>query len=331
MKTFRSRPLRLLAPLLLAAAVWPHTGQGADGAASLPHSAVPATATVRAGEFTRIYEPPARAGTPWYINDHCFIRDETGHWHMFGITQSEPAKPKQERFLAHATSEQLIGPPWRAEPDVLPVDAAAHETVIWAPHVVCHDGVYYLFYCAGGEDAAHFRLHVATSRDLFHWERHAANPLVVDGYDARDPMVLRVGDKWILYYTATSEPTGGAHIVVALTSDDLVHWGQRRVVFTHTKVGTYGGPTESPFVVAHDGHYYLFVCENAPYNSTAVYVSDDPFAWNLASRVGRIPAHAAEVVAGDDGRWWISRAGWGQSGLYLAELFWPKPKAAASK
>ena len=42
------------------------------------------------------------------------------------------------------------------------------------------------------------------------WARHPANPLVVDGYEARDPMVLRVGDRWVMYYTATSAPAGGA-------------------------------------------------------------------------------------------------------------------------
>src|SRR6185369_12599456 len=103
--------------------------------------------------------------------------------------------------------------------------------------------------CGGGKTGDHFRIQLATSRDLFHWERHPANPMLEDGYDARDPMVLRVADHWVLYYTATSTPTGGHHVVVALTSDDLVHWSNRRVVFTHAKTGTYGGPTESPFVV----------------------------------------------------------------------------------
>ena len=292
---------------------------------SAPLDAADPVTEVRAGPFQRIYEPPARDRVPWYINDHCFIRADDGQWHMFGITQSEPAKPHAERFLAHATARELLGGQWKTEPDVLPAEAAAHETVIWAPHVVRHDGLYYLFYCGGGPSDRH-RIHLATSRDLFAWTRHPANPMVVDGYDARDPMVLRIGDVWVLYYTATASPTGGNHLVAAVTSRDLVHWSSRRVVFIHPESGTFGGPTESPFVVAHGGRFYLFVCENRPYNSTAIYVSDDPFSWTIDSRVGRVPAHAAEVIAGTDGRWWISRAGWNQGGLYLAELFWPEDR-----
>jgi len=293
----------------------------ASPAISAPSADTNAIHEVHAGQYQRIYQPPARADTPWYINDHCFIQGPDGRWHMFGITQSEPAKPQQERFLAHATSDDLLAPQWKTETDVLPIDAS--ETVIWAPHVVLHDGLYYLFYCGGGSGNL-YHINLATSRDLFHWERHPANPLLVDGYDARDPMVLRIGNEWVLYYTATSTPTGGNHIVVAVTSRDLIHWSNRRVVFTHPKQGTYGGPTESPFIVPRGNRYYLFVCENAPYNSTAIYASDDPFSWSIDALVGRVPSHAAEVIAGPDQRWWVSRAGWGQGGLYLAELFWPE-------
>jgi beta-fructofuranosidase len=292
------------------------------GVTSIAVSAPPSA--VSAGSFQRIYAPPARTGSAWYINDHCFIQGPDGRWHLFGITQAEPAKPQQERFLAHATSRDLNGTQWKTEPDVLPIEG--DETVIWAPHIVRQEGIYYLFYCGGGRGNL-YHINLATSRDLDHWERHAANPLVTDGYDGRDPMVLKLGDEWVLYYTATSTPAGGNHIVAAVTSRDLVHWSKRRVVFTHPSQGTYGGPTESPFVVPHDGRYYLFICENAPYNSTAVYVSSDPFAWTPDALVGRVPAHAAEVIAGPDGRWWVSRAGWGQGGVYLAELFWPEAGA----
>jgi predicted GH43/DUF377 family glycosyl hydrolase len=53
------------------------------------------------------------------------------------------------------------------------------------------------------------------------WQRHDRNPMVVDGFDARDPMVLRVGDVWVMYYTGNSEPSGGHHVVYAVTSKDL--------------------------------------------------------------------------------------------------------------
>ena len=55
-------------------------------------------------------------------------------------------------------------------------------------------------------EKSEYRIHLATSSDCTTWTRHPENPMVVDGYEARDPMVLRVDDRWVMYYTATSEP-----------------------------------------------------------------------------------------------------------------------------
>jgi len=53
-----------------------------------------------------------------------------------------------------------------------------------------------------------------------------------------------------------------------------------------------------------------------------VFVSDDPFAWDIEDKVGSIASHAAEVVRDADGKWYISRCGWGRGGVYLAPLDW---------
>lgn len=271
--------------------------------------------------FVRVFDPSQGEKQACYINDHCFIRADSGTWHLFGITATEPAKPSQERFLLHATAPQLLGP-WTKHAPVMHVDRAAGETVIWAPAIVKHDGLYWMFYCGGGRSDTQFQIDAATSSDLWTWKRSSANPLLVDGYDARDPMVVRVGSQWILYYCATEHPDGGHHVVKAVTSPDLIHWHDRSIVFRSLDVGTFGGPTESPFVVARNNRYYLFLCTNEPYNNTAVYVSDSPFHWNPKDVVLRFGAHAAEVVDVGNGKWFISSAGWGQGGLYLSTLTW---------
>ena len=195
------------------------------------------------------------------------------------------------------------------------------ETLVWAPYVFENDGVYRMFYCAGGPTHENYRIHQATSSDLFHWERHPDNPMIVDGYDARDPMVMRYQDQWILYYTATAHPSGGNHTVMAMTSDDLIRWSHKKTVFTDSAIGKAGGPTESPFVVAHKERYFLLVTTNRGYNRTAVYESDDPLHWEPENRIGSFGAHAAEVIQ-TQGKWFVSRAGWGQGGVWLAEFIW---------
>ena len=237
---------------------------------------------VSAGEFRKIYDPSTGEQETWYINDHCFVRGEDSVWHLFGITHAEPAAPLDERSFAHATSPKLTAAPWRKQPFALTTDDMQGERHLWAPHIIRHDGIYYMFYCAGGDDNTRYRIHLATSPDLWHWERHAANPLIVDGYDARDPMVLRIGDQWVLYYTATDQPAGGYHVVACRTSADLITWSERRIVFQDSKTGTYGGGTESPFVVRRGPYFYLFIGPRGDYmrdyDRTEVFRSQDPFS-----------------------------------------------------
>lgn len=277
---------------------------------------------VSAGEFSLIYDPSVGEDEPWYINDHTVVQGPDGTWHMFGITHAEPADALDEKHLAHATAPTLQGP-WTKQPFALDADPWYGETHLWAPHVIEVDGLYYMFYCGGGPDHTQYSINLATSPDLETWTRHPDGPLFRDGYDARDPMVIRIGDQWVMYYTANSDPAGGNHTVMYRTSDDLVHWGERQTVFTDPEVGTWGGGTESPFVVQRDDGWYLFIGPRPTpeYVGTDVFRSDDPFDFQDAELVGHIDSHAAEVVVDGDA-WFVTAAGWGQGGLHLAPLTW---------
>jgi arabinan endo-1,5-alpha-L-arabinosidase len=279
---------------------------------------------VTAGEFVKIYDPSVGEQKPWYINDHCFIYGDEGKWHLFGITHEEPANPLDERNFAHATAGTLLQQPWDKQPFALSVatDAPWLERHLWAPHVIKHDGLYYMFYCGGDNDSSKYKIHLATSPDLKTWTRHPKNPMVVDGIDARDPFILRQGDHWLMYYTATSKPEGGNHVVACVSSKDLVTWGDKKVVFTDPTIGTFGGPTESPVVVQRGKEYYLFIGPRPGYHDSDVFVSTDPLHWDIENKVGHFPAHAAEVIRDCDGKWYISRAGWGAGGVFLAPLTW---------
>ncbi len=273
------------------------------------------------GEFTRIYDPSI-GQQKWYINDHCFIFGNDGKWHLFGITRQEPASPIEEDNFAHAVSDHLLNPQWKKQPFALSTSEKAGESHLWAPHVICYNGTYYMFYCGGGANNTQYRIHLAMSKDLYNWQRHPANPVVMDGYDARDPFILRHKNQWLMYYTATSEPAGGNHIVACRTSKDLVHWSPRKIVFTDPSKGTWGGPTESPTVVKYGDFYYLFIGPRDKYDGTAVYRSRDLFAWQIQDEVARIDSHAAEVIRDKNGKWYVSHCGWGQGGVYLAPLQW---------
>ncbi|RZS31127.1 beta-fructofuranosidase [Herbihabitans rhizosphaerae] len=308
--------MRRLLPVLLA------TVSAAALAVTPASAAPPPQDNVSAGPFRNVYDPSVGEDEPWYYNDHTLVRDVvTGLWHVFAITHAEPANPLDEKNFGHATAPSPHGP-WTKQPFALTADPAAGESHIWAPHVIHSDGVYYLFYAAGTPDHARYRMHLATSTDLVTWTRSPANPLFVDGYDGRDPMVRRIGDQWVVYYTATSEPLGGKHQVAYRTSRDLLRWSEKKVAFEHPTVGTYGGPTESPFVVRQGDWWYLFVCCEDGYTDTRVYRSRDPLSFSMDAPAGRIDAHASEVITDHDGYVGITGAGWGMRGLWLAPLKW---------
>ncbi|MGA2914691.1 MAG: ADP-ribosylglycohydrolase family protein [Sedimentisphaerales bacterium] len=277
---------------------------------------------IEVGDFKLIYDPSVGEKEKWYINDHCFIYDTKGTWHLFGITHQEPANPIDEDNFAHATAAKLTQSPWKKEPFALSTDPNWHEEHLWAPDVIFHNGLYYMYYCAGDKNHSKYKIHLATSKNLYDWQRHPANPMVVDGFDARDPYILRLNDKWIMYYTATSKPTGGNHIVAAVTSTDLIHWKDKKIVFTDPCVSTWGGPTESPTVIRRGKYYYLFIGPRDNYRGTCVYRSENPFEFKNKNLVAKINSHAAEVLRDTDGNWFISHCGWGQGGVYLATLKW---------
>ncbi|UCC23359.1 MAG: DUF2961 domain-containing protein, partial [Planctomycetota bacterium] len=141
---------------------------------------------MKVGDFQKIYDPSIGEQQKWYINDHCFIRAGDGTWHLFGITHAEPANPMDEDNLAHATAANLMQSPWQKKPFALSVDADWNEQHLWAPHVILHKDLYYMYYCAGDKDNTKYKIHLTTSKDLYDWTRHPANPVIVDGYDARD-------------------------------------------------------------------------------------------------------------------------------------------------
>lgn len=271
------------------------------------------------GQKRRLLDASPRAGEPWYLNDHTLIRAADGTWHVFGIWHPEPADPLHEDLFLHATAADLEGAPWTIHDPVLPARPEIGETHVWAPHVIEHEGRYWMFYAGGTADHTAYRMMLATSEDLFSWARHES-PLFTDGFDARDPMVLRDGQRWLMYYTRTSAPDGGFHEVAVRTSQDLVTWPDPTVAYRSTESGTVGGPTESPFVIRAGEGWLLFVCESTQYDRTLAYSSTDPLHFEDADAIDvDLDEHCAEIIA-DGPRTWITGGGWGRGGLTIRSL-----------
>jgi hypothetical protein len=276
---------------------------------------------VGAGSFTHVYDPSTPGGRR-YLNDHTLIRTN-GRWHLFSIVGDSAAPGEApdsaaELSFAHASAPALHGP-WTTHADALTVDPGYHgEQHLWAPHVIEAGGRYWMFYAAGGGAGA--AINLATSTDLFSWTRVPSGPLF-RGRVARDPMVVRIGAEWVMYYTELSA-SDDRHLVCYRRSGDLLHWSEPGIAYTDRSTGATGvSVTESPFVVERDGWYYLFIGPRGGYEGTDVLASRDPFHFALDGYAGHVPGHAVEPVTDGD-RWYASAAGWFRHGLYLAPLHW---------
>jgi arabinan endo-1,5-alpha-L-arabinosidase len=281
------------------------------------------------GQSVHIFDQGAGEKKPWYINDHCIVKGPDNRWHLFGITHQVEVVPLPdfERFFAHASSPTLLQIPWQKHPLALKYDHELGETHVWAPHIIEKDGTYYMFYAAGG---GHWdsMIDLATSKDLFHWERPPVNPLFKDFYDARDPMVLKHGDEYLLYYCKTFSKEDPKSTVALRRSKDLVHWSEPEfaLVLSDFPRVLNSGHTESPFVFERQGRFYMVVCTPyLHYRLTRVFVSDNPFKFDEKNEITAFVAHCAEIVE-DNGNFYASHAGWFYQGVYLAPLSWRPSK-----
>ncbi len=288
------------------------------------------------GEWKHIFNPNdtrSQIDTTWYTNDHCFVLGSDKKWHAYGIIGHKPINPwTGENKFFHISSTDIFGDSWE-DHDYAMRAKEGQERVLWAPHVYKEGDEYVMFYNAGNLQAhapnyaSWGTLHKATSKDMFHWERHKFNPLFSDPGHARDSYVMKHDGEYYFYYTRTFNEVDLRSCVAVRKGPDLDHWSGAKIVHTQPYEVDWGGDAESPTVIYKDGVFYLFVClAMTEYNLTHVYWSTDPMNFPKENLITTLKAHAAEVIDAGDQGWFISNTGWDKKGLYLAQLEWEKVK-----
>jgi hypothetical protein len=145
-----------------------------------------------------------------------------------------------------------------------------------------------------------------------------------DGAATRDPMVLRDGDRWIAYTSATRDGRNG---VYARTSMDLETWSEPTLVSEGGRAGDGPESAECPFVIYRPdvGLYYLF--RNQLYGENAlntVYASADPMNFGVNDDryfVTELPIAAPEIVS-YEGETYIVALRDTLDGIHVAHLSW---------
>jgi hypothetical protein len=288
---------------------------------------------LRCGPKVKILDTADLEEGPYYVNDHALLRRGDGTWMLTGIFHREPYAPRDERafLLAIAPASEPSSwceaacPVFSLVRDRLALRAAPDEPWVWAPHLARDDdGSVVMIYHAGAIDADRAGFRLARSRDNGVTFAREGGTLFEDIGVARDPMLLRLGPAWVVYYTRCASKASRRSGVAFRLSADLRHWSAPamalEVPFEHDD----SGHTESPFVFHRKGWFYLTVTSYpTAWDATFVYRSRSPFAFPPEA-VARLAAHAAEWVAeGDDfeaGRLFFTHAGAGQGGVWMSEL-----------
>jgi hypothetical protein len=122
------------------------------------------------------------------------------------------------------------------------------------------------------DGAWHEQIGVAWSDDLKHWTRYEGNPIVRNGggaFDeqfAADPVVLRSGDRWTMFYYGLAAD-GHARDGVAFSSD-LLRWEKPKGQAVLVDVGPPGAMdslyAHKPGVIVCDEVLYHFYCAVRP-------------------------------------------------------------------
>ena len=269
---------------------------------------------------------PCRFGR--YVNDHTLLFN--GRWHLAGIT-SKKGIPTQERYFVYASGDTLQKP-LREQAKIID-----HGTLAWAPCLLEHGGLYYMFYGPSPTK-------LAVSYDFGDWFGHEIEMRGVPPMAChRDHFVLPVGEnEWVMYATGLQN---GKSAVSCLRSGDLLRWDFAGWALTSgekSELNPSWGAFESPFVVQKDGGFYLFTtytdCSKKTYHDTLVFYSTDPYRFGVyngaagqnggVQPITRLRCHAPEVVQ-ENGRWYITTCGWRRSAfsrgkVMLAELAWQK-------
>ena len=238
----------------------------------------------------------------------------------------------ETRLFYRWESRSLTSENWKPKGVAMQADPKLGETAggLQAPHVFKRGREYYMVY---GDWQ---RICLARSLDGKNFERvlnERGQPDLFRGPygHTRDPMVIELGGLYVCYYTGHEKDEKIQAAVFCRTSADLVHWSEPMLVAAGGeahKHSWYGGDCECPFVLNHEGHYYLF--RNLLYGKghlNVQYASTNPFDFGVGTDrcyVGLLRVAAPEIIV-DKRRQYIASLTPELDGIRLARLQWVKP------
>jgi hypothetical protein len=268
------------------------------------------------GELTAPKQQPVDFGM-WQAAD--------GTWQLWSCIRSTK-EPGHTRLFHRWEGAKLTDKDWKPMGIAMHADPAKGEAQggLQAPFVFKDGAKWVMFYgcwddisSADGADGKTFTRRLTAEGKSTLLGHMPGNP--------RDPMVLRVGNRWHLYYTAHPENHGADY---CRTSEDLRTWSEPKMVAKGGAAGNGPYSAECPFVVEREpGQFYLFRTQHYGLNAqTSVYFSRDPMDFGIENDeghfLGTLPVAAPEIVRDEKGEWFIAALLPSLKGIQVMRLEW---------
>lgn len=286
--------------------------------------------------------------------DHHIFQSLDGGWHLWGCIRHTAVG----RILYHWRADNLADSHWEKTGEIIRADLKAGESInmwsgeewIQSPFVIKENGIYYLYYgghTAGVDENGNILMNnsrsvesqicVMTSQDGRNWVRHLneekQSRLFVGPGETRDPCLIKINDKWHLYYAGYQIIDGEEKPGVFLrTSSDLINWSKYRLVHRDLdpKFGSGQWDTECPHVVKRQGYYYLFRTQEYAEAITHVFRSKDPYNFGIDNAkekyVCTIDVGAPEIIIDQNGQEYITSNHDLTAGTKICKLKWVEEK-----
>jgi hypothetical protein len=279
------------------------------------------------GDFTDPGQQPVDFGV-WQAAD--------GAWQLWSCIRQTKCGGNTRLFYGWE-GEHLTDRDWKPLGIVMQAKPEFGESPggLQAPHVIRHNGVYHMFYGDWNNICR------ATSTDGKKFTRQVRDNGKTgmfsegDGEHARDPMILKVADRFHCYYTAhslRSPERNHRGVNYCRISTDLRNWGPSRVVAEGSAYRKGPYCAECPHVVYHppSEHYYLFNTQRyGRKQHSTVFRSRDPLRFGINDNhleVATLPVAAPEIIL-HDGQYYIASLLPGLDGIQIAKLKWlPKTR-----
>lgn len=90
-------------------------------------------------------------------------------------------------------------------------------------------------------------------------EPRSDDPSAYDSWKVECPMVIRDGDRWLMYYSAITRTDGKADSTIAVAeSTDLIHWTRLQMVLPRGRAGEFDhGGVSGPFVWKEGDRFFM--------------------------------------------------------------------------